>query len=384
VSEIAISGLPLDYPLSGTAVYLSNLCRWLPVVAPYIDFRLFVRRSDEEFPGISTERVSSPAAALGRGSSVVAQVDKLLWEVAAFPAASLKRGADLLHSPTFAAPVLSSAPLVVTIHDLIPLVLPGYHRSRQSILYSALMRQTCQRAAAIITVSEHSKRDIVRSLQVPEDRVHVTYEAADERFRPEADAEEPERMREAYGLPERYVLYLGGAERRKNLETLVRAWAGAKSVRRDGVKLVLVADFPQPDRLYPDIPRLINELSLQADVVVLGQVNEADKPAIYRGATGFCFPSSYEGFGLPVIEAMASGVPVLASNATSLPEISGDAALLLPVEDVDSWTEAIERICGSDAEQERLRVAGLKRAGQFSWRQTAAETVTIYRTLLSR
>ena len=384
MSEIAISGLPLDYPRSGTAIYLTNLVRWLPLVAPYMDFRLFVRWSKQPFPGVTVERISSPAAPLSGGSGLAARADKLLWEIGSFPAAAAIRGSDLLHSPTFAAPVISSAPVVVTIHDLIPLAVPGYHRSRQSALYSRLMRATCRRAGVIITVSEHSKRDIVRLLGIPEDQIRVTYEAADERFNAKPEPGEAERLRAAYSLPEKYLLYLGGAERRKNIETLIRAWAAAGAPRREGIKLVVVADFPRPDRLYLDIPKLIEESSVQQDVLVLRIVDEADKPALYRGAVAFCFPSRYEGFGLPILEAMACGTPVLSSDATSLPEVAGDAALLLPPDDVSSWAEAIVQVCSSEAERKRLGEAGPGRAARFSWRQTAAETVTVYRGLLER
>lgn len=381
--EVALNGLLLDYPYSGTAVYTRNLIRYLPEVAPGLAFRLFVRNAAAYYPGISTDQLSTPFRAVNRGRGVGAQVDKLVWEEVALPAAAAARGDRLLHSLYFAAPAVTTCPLVVTIHDVIPLVLPGYHRSRQSAVYSRLMALAVRRAAAIITVSEHSMRDIERVLGVPADRIHLTYEAVDERFGPMGVAGEREELQSRYPLPERFVLYTGGAERRKGIETLVRAWEkAAPRMRERGIKLVIVADFPPPDRLYPDIPRLASDLGLQSDITFIPAVEEADKPALYRGAMAFAFPSTYEGFGFTPLEALASGVPVLASDATSIPEVVGDAALLLPPTDVGAWTEALEHLADSASERDRLSHRGVERAARFSWRRTAEETAAVYREVL--
>jgi glycosyltransferase involved in cell wall biosynthesis len=303
--------------------------------------------------------------------------------VAAVPLAAALRRQDLVHYLYLAAPIASGCRIIVTIHDLVPLALPGYHRGQQSALYTRLMAVTARRADAIITVSEHSRRDIVRLLRIPEQRVHVTYEAVDGRFTPHWSSGEARALRRKYRLPDRFLLYLGGAERRKNLATLVRAWDEvAGDMRGQDVKLVIVADFPPPDALYPDIPGLAAQLGLAPDLHFIRRVDEDDKPALYRAALGFCFPSRYEGFGLPPLEAMACGVPVLAADATSVPEVIGDAGLLLPPDDVTAWADAMRQLVSSAADRHALRERGLRRAARFSWRQTADETIEIYRRVL--
>jgi glycosyltransferase involved in cell wall biosynthesis len=383
VPEIGISGLPLDYPYSGSAVYVRNLTRELPKVAPDLSFRLFTRwtRFDSDVPN---NRIASPFAWGNRGHGVGARLDKLAWEVGCLPVASGLRREVLLHSTYFAAPLVTSSPLVVTVHDVIPLILPGYHRSRQAELYSRFMAWNVSHAArSIITVSEHAKHDIVRVLGVREERVHVTYEAVDARFHPDQPAMALERVSAKYRLPERFALYLGGAERRKNIETLIRAWSRSGRALRDReLKLVIVARFPPPDALYPDVSGLVTAEGLERDVILLEDVDEWDKPALYARALMFCFPSLYEGFGFPPLEAMASGVPVVCSNASSLPEVVGNAALTIPPEDVEAWSDALVRLADSESQRATLANGGLQQASRFSWTRTAEQTVGIYRGLL--
>ncbi|GAC1322047.1 MAG: glycosyltransferase family 1 protein [Chloroflexota bacterium] len=382
--EVGLGGLMLDYPHSGSAVYSTNLARHLPQAAPDLSFRLFVRSGliGEDFP-VVVERLISPLARFNHGSGVGARADKLAWEIASLPVASARRREVLLHSLYFAAPVVSKAPLIVTVHDLIPLVMPGYHRSAQSAMYSRFMAWAVQRAAAIITVSYHARTDILRMFRVPEDRVWVTYEAVDDRFKPGIDSGEVEALRARYRLPHRFILYIGGAERRKNLEMLVHAWAlAAKTMRRLEVKLVVVAEFPPPDALYLDIPGLIHSLGLESDTIIIPRISEADKPALYRTALALAFPSTYEGFGFTPLEAMASGTPVVVSNATSLPEVVGQGGLLLDPGDAPVWSEALVNLVESEKTRNDLRARGLESASRFSWRATAEETAAVYRHVL--
>lgn len=384
MGEIALSGLLLDSPHSGTATYTRNLVPLLPAAAPDLAFRLYGRNSVGTLDGVPTRRIQTPFQRFNHGRGPDARFDKLVWEVVSLPLAAALGGASLIHSLYFAAPLVASTPLVVTIHDVIPLVVPGYHRSRQSAVYSYLMAETVKRVAAVITVSEHSKGDIVRVLGIPEDRIHVTYEAVGDGFARAELPGERDRVRRQYGLPPRYLLYFGGAERRKNIELLVRAWKRvAKQMRQREIHLILVANFPPPDPLYPDVPGLVSALGLANDIVIVPHVHEADKPAVYRAALGFLFPSTYEGFGLTPLEAMAAHVPVLAANATSIPEVTGSAAELLPPNDVDAWGEAMVSLVDSRGWRRDLIARGRKRAALFSWEKTAAQTVAVYRSVLA-
>jgi glycosyltransferase involved in cell wall biosynthesis len=385
VASIGLSGLLLEAPRSGTAVYTRNLVPWLPRVAPDLLYRLYTRYADFHAQDIKLERHRTPFGPLNHGHGVGARLDKVAWETLVYPLHAAMRGIELLHSLYFAAPLIASGRIVVTVHDVIPLVLPHYHRGRQSDVYSRFMAATVRRADRIITVSEHSRSDIVRVLRVPEDRVCVTYEAVDERFLPDRiRQEEKSELGERYGLPERFFLYLGGAERRKNILLLLKAWHIAKARLRDlEVHLVIVADFPPPDALYPDIPGMVRSFGLAEDIVLVAQVEEEDKPSLYRAALGFCFPSLYEGFGFTPLEALACGAPVICSDATSLPEIVGGAAWLLPPDDAGLWAEAIIRLADSPAERATLSQRGPERARQFSWRRTAEETAAVYRKVLS-
>jgi glycosyltransferase involved in cell wall biosynthesis len=381
--EVGISGLSLDYPHSGSAVYAQNLVPLLPEVGPEFTYRLYRRWAAPLAGTVATQRLATPFTRVGRRPGVGARLDKLLWEIGSFPVAAGLRGDALVHSLYFASPVLAASPIVVTVHDVIPLVLPGYHRSRQSAVYSRFMAWAAARSAAtIITVSEHARQDIVRMLRVPEERVHVTYEAVDGRFRPHHPESALPAVRKRYRLPDRFVLYAGGSERRKNLETLIRAWARVAPRLRDReVSLVVVARFPPPDPLYPDIPGLAASLGL-TDVRFIGEVSEEDKPAVYACALAFCFPSLYEGFGFPPLEAMASGVPTLSSDAASLPEVVGDGGLLLDPQDVEAWADALERVVESSAMRRELGRRGVERAAGFCWRRTAQQTVQVYRSVL--
>jgi glycosyltransferase involved in cell wall biosynthesis len=379
-----LNGLLLDSTHSGTATYTRNLLAHLPVVAPDLSFRLFVRQAEAPRARMPVERLTSPFARLNHGTGAGARLDKLAWETVSLPLAASLRRESLIHSLYFAAPVLKPVPVVVTVHDLIPLIQEQYHRGPAPILYSRLMAYAVRSAVAIITVSEHSRRDIVRLLHVPTDRVHVTPEAAGDGFSPEATNGEAMSLRERYRLPARYLLYLGGCERRKNLETLIRAWSRVERRMADReVSLVVVARFPRPDLLFPDIPGLARELGTKR-VCFLPYVDETDKPALYRQAVGFCFPSRYEGFGLPPLEAMASGTPTLVSNASSLPEVVGQAARMLDPTDVDAWAGAMLDLVDDEGAREDLAHRGLQRAAEFSWEQTARRTAAVYRSVLGR
>jgi len=271
---------------------------------------------------------------------------------------------------------------VVTVHDLIPLLLPAYRGSLLVRLYTRLVAAAARKAEAIITVSQASARDIVRYLHVPPERVHVTYEAAGEAFQPVEDETLLAAIRQKYALPERYFLYLGGFDQRKNLSVLLRAFALLVN-RQPLARLVIAGKLPGRDSsMFPDPRRLAMESEVEESVTFTGWVAEEDKPALLSGATAFVFPSLYEGFGLPPLEAMACGAPVIASNRSSLPEVVGEGGILVEPTDVEALAEAMEMLLVDDALRAELRQRALAQAAKFSWKQTALETLAVYRKVV--
>ncbi len=376
--RIGINALFLERPATGSGQYTHNLLEALAKVDPTNEYLLL---SPCLAPRIS--KIRNPQSAIRNFS-------KLWFEQVSFPRTCRRPDIDLAHVPYFASPFFPTVPTVVTVHDLIPLILPAYRGSLLVRLYTRLVAAAARRAEAIITVSQASKRDIVRYLHIPPERIHVTYEAAGETFQPVEDEACPEPSRRAqlaairrkYALPERYLLYLGGFDQRKNLSTLLRAFALLVSRWRQA-RLVIAGKLPGRDSpLFPDPCRLVRELGVEDRVIFTGWVHEEDKPALLSGATAFVFPSLYEGFGLPPLEAMACGAPVITSNHSSLPEVVGEGGILVEPTDVEALAEAMEMLLIDDVLRAKLRQRALDQAAKFSWRQTALETLVVYRKVV--
>jgi glycosyltransferase involved in cell wall biosynthesis len=236
----------------------------------------------------------------------------------------------------------------------------------------------CQRASHIISVSEHTKHDLVAAYGLAPERISVVHEAASPHFHPQP----PEliaSVRSRFGLPDRYLLFVGTIEPRKNLGRLLSAFEVVRAERLvEG--LVIVG---QRGWLYDAFFAQLEESPARDGVVLPGYVPDEDLPALYSGAQAFAFPSIYEGFGLPALEAMACGVPVAASSASSIPEIGGDAALYFNPLDVESISDVLCRLLSDAGLQDEMRNRGLARAAQFSWQRAAAETKAVYDTLLT-
>jgi glycosyltransferase involved in cell wall biosynthesis len=279
----------------------------------------------------------------------------------------------------------------VTIHDLIPLLLPAYRGNLLVRLYTRLVSASARRATAVITDSQASKTDIEEHLSLPAERVHCVYLAAGEHFRPEPDPED-EAIRLSYGLPDRsnpadparYALYLAGHDVRKNVKALVEAFATVAQAD-DDVALVIGGKLPErEDPLFYDPRPLVEALGLTDDVRLTGWVEEADKPALYRGAACAVFPSRYEGFGLPVLEALACGTPLVTSHMSSLPELVGDAGFAVAPDDVQGLAGAILSCLVDEALAAELRRRGPEQAARFRWEQTARETLVMYSDIAAR
>ncbi len=297
---------------------------------------------------------------------------RIPWEQTVLPFASARL--DVLHCPVNIRPLLAFCPTVVTIHDLIYLVYPEKYLPAKRRYLTATTGWSVRHASRVIAVSESTKRDIVRLLHVPADKITVVYNGVDERFRPIADQQAIAAFKRKHNLPARFILYLGTIEPRKNIGLLLRAFAQLRQ-QPDFADLRLVVGGAK-GWLYDDTFR---QAGLgEGDIVFPGYLADDELPLWYNSASVFVYPSLYEGFGLPVAEALACGAPVIAANTSSLPEVVGDAGILIAPDDVVGLAEAAARILHDDAYAAHLRAAAAIQGARFSWRTAAEQTLQVY------
>ena len=308
---------------------------------------------------------------------------KVWFEQITFPRTGKKLGVDLLHVPYFGSPLSPTTPTVVTIHDLIPMVLPEYRGSILVRLYTSLVAAAAPRARLILADSEWSKRDILRKLSVPAEQVRVVYLAPAPHFQPAESWQQLVDIKEKYALPEHFVLYLGGYDVRKNVKALLHAYTWVSNTLADQYPLVLGGQLPKKETaFYPDPLRMARELGIEEYVFTPGWIAEEDLPLVYAAADVFVYPSRYEGFGLPVLEAMACGTPVVTTDATSIPELAGPAAFQLDPSDTKHMAAPIIRLCTEEESNDDMIERGFEQVEKFSWPKTAAETLQAYRDAL--
>ncbi len=299
------------------------------------------------------------------------------------PQMAVKYHTELLHVPYWAPPLQCRIPTVITVHDLIPLLLPEYRGHMLVRMYTALVSATTPRATMVLTDSYASHRDIQRHLHIPDSKIRAIHLAVDDTYHGEHDPQDVSTLHKL-GIEPGYILYLGGFDRRKNLSAVIAAFKTVKSVCDDAV-LVIAGKLPLHDTHFtPDPRRLVADAGLaENDVRFLGFVPEPTKPALYRGARMFAFTSQYEGFGYPPLEALACGIPVVGSQTASLPEVVGDAGVLLPPSDVEGLAGAMIHILTDDAFHADLQHRALQQAAVFSWKTTAQLTFAAYQQALS-
>lgn len=301
---------------------------------------------------------------------------RILWEQTRL--AGETRKLDLLHGCAFAAPLVTGCPTVVTVHDLSFLRHPDAFRLPNRLYLRLLTVLSTRRAARVIAVSESTRRDVIALCGVAGDRVIAVPNGVSERFCP-ADAAAVAEFRRRRGLPERYILFLGTLEPRKNVVRLLDAYAAWRRASREPVILVIAGG---KGWFYQTIFAQVARLGLEEAVLFPGFVPSDELPWWYRAAELFVYPSLFEGFGLPVLEALACGTPTITSRASSLPEVAGDAALLVDPEDTGELTDAIARLSSDPLLADELRSAGPRQAGRFTWSRTAAATAGVYRDVL--
>lgn len=382
--KIGINTLFFKYPASGSGQYLSHLLQALAEVDQENQYILLGPYPRPQKSGFLTKfpYQEAPLPAFAASNE---RLEKLMWEQFTAPSAARKAGVDLFHIPYFGPPFFPRTPGIITIHDVIPLRLTNYRTRVTMKAYLQLIERASHKAALIITVSQHARQDMMDALKLPSELIRVIYEAAGDEYQPVTDVAKLAGIRARYGLNERYILYLGGLDKRKNVPQLVRAFAHLYRQMNDPDLQLLIAGNPdqQTGPLFPDPRPLASNLGMTGQIIYRF-IEEQDKPSIYSGASVFVFPSLYEGFGLTPLEAMSCGAPVICSNRTSLPEVVGDAAISLDPEKLHEMVEAMRSVLTNSELRAELRARSLQRAAQFSWRKTATETVAAYKEAFAR
>ena len=378
--RIIINAYFWNKPNSGSGQYTRQLVYYLNRYVSDVEITLiFPQLAGEPEPQDVPPSVVVKTVALRGGN-----LGKVLFEQRDFPRMCQDLEADLAHVPYWGGPLRSPLPLVVTVHDLTPLLVPQYRRSLQARLYNSLVSASARGANHIITDSFASKLDIVDHLGMQERDITAIYLATDARFTPDENSLVDLAVLRKYDLPDFYILYLGGYEIHKNISTLLHAYTYVARALGEDYPLVLAGKKPMTtSKHYPDYAAYIQRVGLEKFVRWIGFVDEEDKPVLYRNAETFVFPSRMEGFGLPPLEAMACGTPVVTTDSASLPEVVGDAAFAVSADDAREMAGAIIATVLQDNLRAELVKKGLEQAKRFSWQTTATETALVYDQVLA-
>lgn len=370
------------YRSTGIHGYISNLLRHLPAAEGAPDFRFIVFLGEGQLESDRSLTVIRSAWPTGRPTI------RILWEQLALPIlylrgklAGLEPRLHLLHSMAFVTPLAFAWPAIVTVYDLSFIHFPATFPTGQRAYLRLFARLSCRRARRVIATSESTRRDLVKQWGLSADRISVAFPGVGEQFQP-LPADKVAAFRARRGLPERFILHLGTLQPRKNLPRLIQAYGRLRG-NGTSAKLVLAGD---KGWLYGEIAAEIQKLNLQGDVIMPGYVEEAELPYWYNAAAVLAYPSLYEGFGLPVVEAMACQTPVVTSNVSSMPEAVGQAgepaALLVDPQDTGALADALHLALTDDSLRDELRDRGSLQAASFTWQRTATTTVNVYRQAL--
>jgi len=368
----------LNLPDTGIGRYFVNLLREIPPAAPENRYTLVTEKeTDLQLHGLDSWFVHKVIPR--REIFIHKDLKKTWWEQVQFRRFVHSSPDSIVHIPYGAPYYLKKNRIVLTVHDLAPLVFSTQQSGRAGVYdryYLKLLVPALKNADCIIVDSEYTKKEIVRILGCPADKIIVVYLAAGEHFKCSDPEEARELVRTKYGLQKEYILYIGDASFRKNLPGLVDAYAGLPRNLRDKYDLVLCGTAKKSQTLRDRAARL------EPDRIRFpGFIGIGDMPAVYSAASLFVFPTIYEGFGLPPLEAMSCGTPVVSSIYSSVPEVVGDAGLLIDTKSADALKDAITRVLTDETLHGELIEKGLERAKTFSWKKTARETLDVYKAL---
>ncbi len=370
----------LDNQKTGIGIYISNILRQFSSSANNYQFLLYTDKKSTawQFPKNMVLITTPPGA---NRKSLWQKPFSPFWLNFILPQYLKRDRIDLFHSPNHLLPLFYQGKTIVTVHDLIPFIFPQVYGFWYPRYFRLLLPITLRRADAIVTPSQTTKNDLLSLFPIKEAKIKVVYNGIDEMFKVIEEQELLEKMRKKLSLPKRFILFVGTVEYRKNLLPLVRAFQKLVRIKGIGHKLVIVGKLGIGS---DEILRVVSELGVKEEVMFLNYLPAEDLPFVYNLADLFVYPSIYEGFGLPVIEAMACGVPVITSDCSALKEIAQGASLLIDPKDADDLGKKILLLLENEDLRKELKVKGLSRANAFSWKRTAERLLSLYDDLLAK
>jgi len=369
--RIGIDARMIQGPFTGDSTYWRGLIAGLSHLKSNDEFVLYL---DANLPTGNVTLADNMTVRFVRASSW------RLWSAVAFPLALRKDRVDVAHVQ-YAIPPLMPCPVVTSIHDVSFKRYPEFFNTKDRFILDVGVRFALKRASRILAISEYTKREIIDLYRVPPQRVSVIYPGVDEQFTPDDRLASRTFIEEKYGINSPIILTLGVIQPRKNLPTLVKGFAKLKASQEFEHKLVVAGKYDWKEQ---GLIGLVEELELTQDVLFIGYVPYEDLPALYRAADVFVYPSVYEGFGLPPLEAMACGTPVVTGNRSSLPEVVGEAGIMVDPYDPEAFALAMWNVLSSESLRAEMSQAGLNQAAKFSWDKMATEVLHIYREAASQ
>ena len=365
----------LPNQVGGSEVYLRNLLSALAKIDRKNEYFIFSNIENNNTFNINEDNFREILCMV----KAVSRTKRILWEQVILPFKVKKLDLDILFSPGFTSPFFTPCRSVVAIYDLQLKVFPEYFKKIDLIFWNVFVYISIKRAARIITLSENSKRDLIRFYNPPSEKIEVIYGGVNQDFFVSYDQESIERLRSRYQLPERMILCVSTTHPHKNYPRLLEAFSLLRIKNNIPHKLVIIG---LKGFFHQKLVKLINDMNLNNHVKLLDWVPFEDVPLFYKAAELFVFPSEFEGFGIPLIEAFASGVPVVSSNAASLPEVAGDAALMVNPYSVSEIADAMYRIISDKSLSSDLVLRGNNRVKLFSWEEAAKRTLECFEKAL--
>ena len=369
--KIGINARYLQNIHTGIANYLLNLILNLRMIDKKNEYILFLGSNKLIPKAILDKKFDYDIPKIHASNQVL----KILWAHLYLPFAIKKLKLDIFHESAFVAPIFKNCKTITTIYDLAFLYFPHCYTFRNRLYFKSLLSKSIKQSDSIITISESSKKDIIDNFQVSPDKIDVIYPGVDETFHTLENKDLMEEVKKIYKIKKNFILTVSSITPRKNLSRLIKSFKLLKDEKKINWQLVIVGG---KGWLYEDVFKEVSRYKLQEDIIFCGYVPQKHLLCLYNAASLFVYPSLYEGFGLPVLEAMACACPVVASNTSSMPEACADAALLVNPNNIEEFSSAINAIKDNSTLRQILIKKGLEQAKRFSWRRTAEKTLNAY------